>query len=74
MLVYTVPCLHLVYCSCRTLEVLQDRAEPHPFWEVERVLRNELGDAADELLANLDHVAAAAASLAQACLARDLIC
>lgn len=55
----------MVCCPCRTLEVLQDRAEPHPFWEVERVLRNELGDAAEELLATLDHKAAAAASLAQ---------
>ena len=50
----------------RTLEVLQDRVDPKPFPAVERVIRQELGAGADELFAEFDHAATAAASLAQA--------
>ena len=50
---------------CRTLEVLQDQVDPKPFPAVERVLRQELGAGAEELFAEFDHDATAAASLAQ---------
>ena len=49
----------------RTLEVLQDRVEPKPFPAVERILRRELGAGADELFAEFEREATAAASLAQ---------
>ena len=50
----------------RTLEVLQDRVEPKPFPAVDRVIRRELGAGAEELFAEFDQQATAAASLAQA--------
>jgi hypothetical protein len=46
--------------------VLQDRVDPKPFPAVERVIRQELGAGAEELFAEFDHAATAAASLAQA--------
>ena len=46
--------------------MLQDRVDPKPFPAVERVIRQELGAAADELFAEFDREATAAASLAQA--------
>lgn len=54
--------------ACRsTLEVLQDRVSPRPYYEIEQVLRQELGDAAvEDVFAEFQQEAIAAASLAQA--------
>ena len=45
--------------------MLQDQVDPKPFPAVERVLRRELGAGAEELFAEFDREATAAASLAQ---------
>jgi hypothetical protein len=45
--------------------ILQDKAKPRPFHVVDRVLRLELGAAAEEVFAEFSAEATAAASLAQ---------
>lgn len=50
--------------------MLQDRVDPKPFPAVDRVIRQELGAGADELFAEFDQQATAAASLAQVLPAR----
>lgn len=49
----------------RTLEALQDRVPPRPFADIQHVLQQELGAPAEELFAEFDPAATAAASLAQ---------
>jgi len=51
------------------LAKLQDQANPCPFEELEGVVRGELGENADALLAGLDRVPLASASIAQVHLA-----
>jgi len=59
-----VPAVPKIYRS--TLEVLQDRVSPRPYYEIEQVLRQELGDAAvEDVFAEFQQEAIAAASLAQ---------
>lgn len=50
---------------CRTLEVLQDQVTPHSFEDINEVLQREFGATADELFAEFEEHATAAASLAQ---------
>ena len=50
---------------CRKLEVLQDRAEPRGFEEVQLAVLQELGAPIEELFAEFEPQARAAASLAQ---------
>ena len=50
---------------CRKLEVLQDRAEPRGFEEVQLAVLQELGAPIEELFADFEPQARAAASLAQ---------
>ena len=54
-------------CPCRRLEVLQDRAEPRGFEEVQQAVMQQLGAPIEELFAEFEPQARAAASLAQAC-------
>ena len=53
-------------CPCRRLEVLQDRAEPRGFEEVQLAVMQQLGAPIEELFAEFEPEARAAASLAQA--------
>ena len=50
---------------CRKLEVMQDRAEPREFEEVQLAVLQELGAPIEELFAEFEPQARAAASLAQ---------
>ena len=58
---------------CRKLEVLQDRAEPRDFEEVQLAVLQELGAPIEDLFAEFEPQARAAASLAQVH-ARDCSC
>ena len=53
--------------SCRRLEVLQDSAEPRGFEEVQLAVVQQLGAPIQELFAEFEPEARAAASLAQVC-------
>ena len=58
---------HCCIIPCRRLEVLQDRAEPRDFEEVQLAVMQQLGAPIEELFAEFEPEARAAASLAQAC-------
>ena len=54
-----------VHAACRKLEVLQDRAEPQDFKEVQLAVMQQLGAPIQDLFAEFEPDARAAASLAQ---------